>query len=103
MTHGALIEVASLRFRWPSASAPCLAIESFRVKAGERIFPFDPSGSGKSTLLAGVLTAQEGSVRALARGHPLDAIPYRYHRPGKSVAFCTIGRASAEPLRLRLR
>ena len=68
MTHGAVIDVASLRFRWPSASAPCLAIESFKVEAGERVFLFGPSGSGKSTLLAllaGVLTAQEGSVRVL--------------------------------------
>ena len=68
MTHGAVIDVASLRFRWPSASAPCLAIESFKVDTGERVFLFGPSGSGKSTLLAllaGVLTAQEGSVRIL--------------------------------------
>jgi putative ABC transport system ATP-binding protein len=75
MAHGDLIDVASLLFRWPSASAPCLAIESFRVKAGERVFLFGPSGSGKSTLLAllaGVLTAQEGSVHVL--GTELSAL-----------------------------
>ena len=68
MTHGALIDVAALRFSWPSTSAPCLAIDSFRVQAGERVFLFGPSGSGKSTLLAllaGVMTAQQGSVRVL--------------------------------------
>lgn len=68
MTHGAVIDVDSLRFRWPSASEPCLAIERFKVESGERVFLFGPSGSGKSTLLAllaGVLTVQEGSVRVL--------------------------------------
>ena len=68
MAQGALIDVDSLVFRWPSASLPCLAIDSLRIEAGERIFLFGPSGSGKSTLLAllaGVLTAQEGKVRVL--------------------------------------
>src|SRR5438552_7077972 len=68
MAQGALIDVHSLVFRWPSASMPCLAIESFRIEAGERIFLFGPSGSGKSTLLAllaGVLTAQQGKIRVL--------------------------------------
>ena len=68
MGQGALIDVDSLVFRWPSAKLPCLAIESLRIEAGERIFLFGPSGSGKSTLLAllaGVLTAQEGKIRVL--------------------------------------
>jgi putative ABC transport system ATP-binding protein len=68
MGQGALIDVNSLVFRWPSASLPCLAIESLRIEPGERIFLFGPSGSGKSTLLgllAGVLTAQEGKIRVL--------------------------------------
>ena len=68
MADSALIEVASLLFRWPRASSPCLDIESLSIDAGERIFLFGPSGSGKSTLLAllaGVLTAQQGSVRVL--------------------------------------
>ena len=63
-----LVEVASLLFRWPSASSPCLDIESLAIDAGERVFMFGPSGSGKSTLLAllaGVVTAQQGSVRLL--------------------------------------
>jgi len=68
MTHGALIEVASLLFRWPSARSPVLDIESLSIDPGERVFLFGPSGSGKSTLLAllaGVLTAERGSVRVL--------------------------------------
>jgi len=68
MAQGALIEVASLLFRWPSASSPCLDIESLSIGSGERVFLFGPSGSGKSTLLAllaGVMTAQRGSVRVL--------------------------------------
>jgi hypothetical protein len=69
MANGALIEVASLLFRWPGASSPCLDIESLSIDAGQRVFLFGPSGSGKSTLLAllaGVMTAQQGSVRCSA-------------------------------------
>ena len=65
MSNGAVIEVESLMFRWPSADLPCLVIESLQVSAGERVFLFGPSGSGKSTLLAlvgGVLTPQHGRI-----------------------------------------
>lgn len=68
MAQHAVVEVASLLFRWPSAKAPCLDIESLAITAGERVFLYGPSGSGKSTLLAllaGVLTAERGSVRVL--------------------------------------
>jgi putative ABC transport system ATP-binding protein len=68
MAQRALVEVASLLYRWPSTTSPCLDIETFGIDAGERVFLFGPSGSGKSTLLAllaGVMTAERGSVRVL--------------------------------------
>ena len=78
MADDALIEVASLLYRWPSASSPCLDVESLSINAGERIFLFGPSGSGKSTLLAllaGVMTPQRGSVRVL--GTELSSLRHR--------------------------
>lgn len=66
----AVIEARALRFGWPGAPVPCLAIEHFAVAAGETVFLHGPSGSGKSTLLsllAGVLVAREGTVRLLGR------------------------------------
>jgi putative ABC transport system ATP-binding protein len=88
MAQGPLIDVDSLLFRWPSASSPCLAIESLRIEAGERVFLFGPSGSGKSTLLAllaGVLTPQKGSVRVL--GTELSSLKRRDRFRVEHVGF----------------
>jgi putative ABC transport system ATP-binding protein len=63
-----LIELTSLVYRWPRADSPCLDIAHLSIAAGQRAFIYGPSGSGKSTLLAllaGVMTAQQGSVRVL--------------------------------------
>jgi len=60
-----LIDIRSLRFQYPGTSEPILDIETFQMKAAEKIFLFGTSGSGKSTLLeilSGVLPAVAGEV-----------------------------------------
>ncbi len=69
------IAARDLRFSWPRAAGPCIAIERFEVQAGEAVFLHGPSGCGKSTLLAllaGVLVADTGTVRLL--GHDWSAL-----------------------------
>lgn len=69
------VRLSGLRLRWPGAAADCLAIDDFRLGAGERVFLRGPSGSGKSSLLSligGVVTPQAGEV-AVA-GQVLDAL-----------------------------
>ncbi|NLF55293.1 MAG: ATP-binding cassette domain-containing protein [Thauera phenolivorans] len=59
------VRLTGLRFRWPGAAADCLAIDHFRLAAGERVFLRGPSGSGKSSLLSligGVVRPQAGEV-----------------------------------------
>ncbi|NMG34401.1 ATP-binding cassette domain-containing protein [Azoarcus sp. TTM-91] len=70
------VMVQGLRFRWPGAAADCLAVEDFRLAAGERVFLRGPSGSGKSTLLSligGVLLPDAGTVAV--HGQDLAALP----------------------------
>jgi len=64
-----VVSVSNLRFAWPKGPE-VLDIESFELRAGERLFLRGPSGSGKSTLLgiiAGVLEAGEGKVTVLGQ------------------------------------
>ena len=64
------IEIENLVFSYAGASGPCLNIPEFHAEAGDRIFIYGPSGSGKSTLLgllAGVLVANEGTVKILGQ------------------------------------
>jgi putative ABC transport system ATP-binding protein len=70
-----LVSVDQLRFRWNRNQPPCVDIEHFEVRAGERIFLHGPSGSGKSTLLGllgGVLVAERGQVSIAIDGQPTD-------------------------------
>lgn len=72
---GPVIEISGLRFAWPQAPGPLLAIDRFTLMAGERLFLRGPSGSGKSTLLgliSGVLEPQDGDIRVL--GQELGAL-----------------------------
>lgn len=65
-----LLSIDGLRFRWPRATKDCLVIDHFALRPGEASFLRGPSGCGKSTLLslvAGVLSANQGTVRLL--GH----------------------------------
>ena len=62
------IGIRDLRFRWPRATADCVAIDRLDIAAGSAVFLHGPSGCGKSTLLglmAGVLLPQSGSVSLL--------------------------------------
>ncbi len=61
-----VIELANVRFRWQPQAPVVLAIDIFRLAAGERLFIRGPSGSGKTTLLGligGVLVPETGQVR----------------------------------------
>ena len=67
-----VIDITGLRFSWPKNESPVLAIDRFKVDAGELLFIMGPSGSGKSTLLGiltGILVPQHGEVNIL--GQPL--------------------------------
>ncbi len=71
------IRLEQVRFRWRADSPPTLAIDDFRLDAGERVFLHGPSGSGKSTLLSlvgGVLVPEAGEVHVLGTAlGPLSA------------------------------
>ncbi|WP_067561396.1 ABC transporter ATP-binding protein [Halofilum ochraceum] len=66
--NSAAVTLHDLGFAWPRASEPVLAIESFTIERGQRVFLCGPSGSGKSTLLGvigGVLQPGGGEVGVL--------------------------------------
>jgi len=70
MTPDDVVELSGVRFSWRATAPPVVAIDSLRVRRGERLLLRGPSGSGKSTLLsllAGVLQPQSGSVRVLGQ------------------------------------
>ena len=62
----ATIELRSLKYSWSGRSEPILSIDTFDLRANEKVLLRGPSGSGKSTLLsaiAGVIEVPEGTVR----------------------------------------
>jgi putative ABC transport system ATP-binding protein len=70
-----LLSVDELLFRWNRSQAPCVEIERFHVRGGERVFVHGPSGSGKSTLLGllgGVLVGERGRVQLAIEGTCTD-------------------------------
>ncbi|WP_373974300.1 ABC transporter ATP-binding protein [Chitinibacter sp. SCUT-21] len=77
-----LIELSNLQFTWRGATQPTLAIPSFSLAAGERLFLHGPSGSGKSTLLSlltGIHLPQQGSVTILGQDLAALSGPQRDH------------------------
>ncbi|WP_296810135.1 ABC transporter ATP-binding protein [Thiocapsa sp.] len=70
-----VIAIRDLAFRWRPGAPVVLAIDHLEIARGERVFIEGPSGSGKTTLLsllAGVVKAEQGSLRIL--GQPLEHV-----------------------------
>ncbi len=70
-----VVALDQVRFGYHKATPPVLALDSLRIKRGERIFLRGPSGCGKSTLLSllsGILLPWSGEIRLL--GHELHAL-----------------------------
>jgi putative ABC transport system ATP-binding protein len=63
-----VVSMSGVRFRWRGPRAFSLAIESFALRAKERVLLVGPSGAGKSTflsLLCGIVTPSEGHLEVL--------------------------------------
>jgi len=61
----ALLRLEGLEFRWPGRDGFSLAVGSFTLAHGEKLFLMGPSGSGKSTLLnliCGIMAPHSGKV-----------------------------------------
>jgi putative ABC transport system ATP-binding protein len=70
------IVIDQVRFAYRRGGPDVIAIDGFRLEAGERVFLKGASGSGKSTLLAliaGILTPRAGNVSVL--GAPMSSLP----------------------------
>jgi len=63
-----VVSMSGVRFRWRGPRAFSLAIESFALRAKERVLLVGPSGAGKSTflsLLCGIVTPTAGRLEVL--------------------------------------
>ena len=63
-----VVSMSGVRFRWRGPRAFSLAIDSFALRAKERVLLIGPSGAGKSTflsLLCGIVTPSEGRLEVL--------------------------------------
>src|SRR5436190_684308 len=63
-----VVSMSGVRFRWRGPRAFSLAIESFALRAKERVLLVGPSGAGKSTflsLLCGIVTPTTGRLEVL--------------------------------------
>jgi putative ABC transport system ATP-binding protein len=63
-----VVSMSGVRFSWRGPRAFALAIDSFALRARERVLLVGPSGSGKSTflsLLCGIVTPSQGRLDVL--------------------------------------
>ena len=70
-----VVSMSGVRFRWRGPRAFSLAIDSFALRAKERVLLVGPSGAGKSTflsLLCGFVTPTAGRLEV---SPPLEVTP----------------------------
>lgn len=87
MDHAVDIENLSFSYRTPKT---VLKIGELAIGQGEKIFLYGPSGSGKTTLLgilAGVLKANEGSVKVLGQDLTQMSGPARDALRGAHIGY----------------
>src|SRR5919106_1707838 len=87
MDHAVDIENFSFSYRPPKT---VLKIAQLTIAKGEKIFLYGPSGSGKTTLLgilAGVLKANEGSVKILGQDLTRMSGPARDALRGAHIGY----------------
>ena len=84
-----ICELENLKFAYEKKS-PILDIEFFQLKKAEKVFLHGPSGCGKTSFLgiiAGVLKAQEGTVRVLNENFSLCPSRVRDNVRGEKMGY----------------